>query len=268
MQSEANTGSAILQGSDPFGMTVQALGCSPASHGKHFRGRYPSANLHHNGTWYAGTYALNDGNRVLGPFVGFRTSRTRGESWVQEPALTPTSSIFEEEKFGGGVIRIGAPHFVDFGRDMEHSPDGRAYMVSHGGVLSCPHCPAGWIVGSAVYLMRTRNAPSAETINDPESWEFFSGNTTAGETTWSPSVNGSKPLFEWPNHTGVTTITYSPKLKRYLMCVSSSLGFVQEHLFDSYVLESAALTGPWHLIDYMKVRLLRSGVWSANASVI
>jgi hypothetical protein len=138
MQSEANTGSAILQGSDPFGMTVQALGCSPASHGRHFRGRYPSANLHHNGTWYAGTYALNDGNRVLGPFVGFRTSRTRGESWVQEPALTPTSSIFEEEKFGGGVIRIGAPHFVDFGRDMEHSPDGRAYMVSQWGRSELP----------------------------------------------------------------------------------------------------------------------------------
>jgi hypothetical protein len=50
-QSEANTGSAILQGRDPLSMTVQALGCSPASHG-HFDGRYPSANLHYNGTWY------------------------------------------------------------------------------------------------------------------------------------------------------------------------------------------------------------------------
>ena len=190
---------------------------------------------------------------MLGPFIGFRTSHTRGETWTQEPALTPTNSIFKEETNGGGVIRVGAPHFVDFGKDMQHSPDGRAYMVAHGGVPSCLHCPAGWIVGSAVYLMRTRSAPSPETINDADSWEFYSGNTSLGDS-WTPNVNESKPLFEWANHTGVTTITYSARLKRYLMCVSTSKQYVQEQLFDSYIMESAALTGPWRLIDYMTVR--------------
>ena len=140
-------------------------------------GRYPSANLHHNGTWFAGTYGLNDGNRVLGPFVGFRTSRDRGTSWQQPDELTVGSSIFKEEQadVGGGIIRIGAPHFVDFGKDMQHSPDGRAYMVAHGGSLKCPGCPAGWIVGSAVYLLRTRAPPTAETINAANAWEFFAG---------------------------------------------------------------------------------------------
>jgi hypothetical protein len=114
---------------------------------------------------------------VLGPFVGFRTSRDRGTSWQQPEELTVGSSIFKEEQagVGGGIIRIGAPHFVDFGKDMQHSPDGRAYMVAHGGSLKCPGCPAGWIVGSAVYLLRTRAPPTAETINAANAWEFFAG---------------------------------------------------------------------------------------------
>ena len=57
---------------------------------------------------------MNDGNRVLGPFVGFRTSRDRGTSWQQPEELTVGSSIFKEEQVdvGGGIIRIGAPHFA------------------------------------------------------------------------------------------------------------------------------------------------------------
>jgi hypothetical protein len=58
-----------------------------------YTGRYPSANLWYNGTWYAGTYALKGGNRVLGPFVSFRTSTDDGVTWQQDSALTPTNSV-------------------------------------------------------------------------------------------------------------------------------------------------------------------------------
>jgi hypothetical protein len=33
---------------------------------------------------------------------------------------------------GDAAIKLGTPHFVDFGRDVEHSPDGLAYLVGHG----------------------------------------------------------------------------------------------------------------------------------------
>jgi hypothetical protein len=32
----------------------------------------------------------------------------------------------------GYPVKIGAPKFVDFGKNMEHSPDGKAYLVAHG----------------------------------------------------------------------------------------------------------------------------------------
>jgi len=32
----------------------------------------------------------------------------------------------------GYLVKIGASHFVDFGKNMEHSPDVYAYLVGHG----------------------------------------------------------------------------------------------------------------------------------------
>ncbi|GHU63186.1 hypothetical protein FACS1894123_05460 [Bacteroidia bacterium] len=41
----------------------------------------------------------------------------------------------------GYPVKIGSPHFVDFGKNMEYSPDGKAYMVAHGAEIndSKPH---------------------------------------------------------------------------------------------------------------------------------
>ena len=36
-------------------------------------------------------------------------------------SLTHTSRIVK--------VKFGAPHFVDFGQELEHSPDGKAYLV-------------------------------------------------------------------------------------------------------------------------------------------
>ena len=39
---------------------------------------------------------------------------------------------------GGHPVKIGAPHFVDFGKDMEHSPDCKAYLLAQGAELTDP----------------------------------------------------------------------------------------------------------------------------------
>ena len=49
---------------------------------------------------------------------------------------------------------MGTPHFVDFGRDLEHSPDGYAYMVGHG--TYDPDGIANWCSGDAVSMARVR----------------------------------------------------------------------------------------------------------------
>ena len=49
-------------------------------------------------------------------------------------------------------VKFGAPHVVDFGRELEHSPDGKLYIVGHG--ASSAYSPHSWMQGSEVYLAR------------------------------------------------------------------------------------------------------------------
>jgi hypothetical protein len=32
----------------------------------------------------------------------------------------------------GEPVKIGSPHFMDFGENPEHSPDGKAQLIAHG----------------------------------------------------------------------------------------------------------------------------------------
>ena len=59
---------------------------------------------------------------------------------------------------------------------MEHSPDGKAYLVGHGAELGEPEprfANLSWISGDQVYLLRV--VPRLETINDASKYEFFAG---------------------------------------------------------------------------------------------
>jgi len=96
-----------------------------------YQGRYPCGSLVHNGVWYYGTYALTNGKSgcggvgwtLLGPLVGFRWSTDLGKTWSETPC-TPAKPLFGEDP-QRSPVKIGAPHFVDFGRNMEHSPTAR-----------------------------------------------------------------------------------------------------------------------------------------------
>ena len=186
----SGTGQARIRGDDPLHLTIENLGiqyAAPAPYG----GRYPSACLHHNGVWYYGTYCLDETDRktpdgrnlnwdILGPFVGFRTSLDNGKTWQDTPH-TPAASLFGESGKNGGKVKFGAPHMVDFGQNMAHSPDGKAYLVGHG--ASRPDANLAWIAGDQAYLARV--TPSVETINDPTAYEFFGGHDNQGNPIWT-----------------------------------------------------------------------------------
>jgi len=135
----SGTAQAKIIGDDPMALTVEHLGIDYALAAP-YGGRYPCGSLVHDGVWYYGTYCLDETGRldpasgqplnwdVLGPFVGFRISHDFGHTWEACPH-TPQNPIFGETGKDGGKVRIGAPHFVDFGRNMQHSPDGKAYLV-------------------------------------------------------------------------------------------------------------------------------------------
>ncbi|WAH99163.1 hypothetical protein [Arthrobacter sp. MMS18-M83] len=246
---DATTGHATIHGDDPLDLKIDNIGvvaASPAPYG----GRYPSASLMLDGTWYYGTYCLVETPDrglnwdVLGPFVGFRTSTDGGQTWEEGPR-TPTDTVFGESVTSGRPIRFGAPHFVDFGRNNEHAPGGYAYLVGHGSRTSSDQL--SWISGDEIFLARTK--PTVEGINEPDSWEFYAG-LSGAEPQWSRDLDDAHPIASWPQHMGCVTVTYNAAAKKYLMCVTDGWPTIKE--MDSYILESDSLFGPWKMVAYME----------------
>lgn len=250
----AVTGQAMIAGNDPLNLEVTPLGATPGP-ATPYGGRYPCGSLVHNGIWYYGTYCLDSYPSgynwgTLGPCVGFRISKDYGKTWTDTPH-TPESPLFGETAKNNGCVKMGAPHFVDFGRNMMHSPDGKAYLVGHGSSTDDPKPrPANnsWISGDQIYLARV--TPSPENINDASKYEYFAGYTKRGKPVWSNDFRQIKPIFEWNNHCGCVTMTYMPHLKKYILCITD--GWPTIKYMNTYFLESDHVEGPWKMVTFMK----------------
>ncbi len=241
------TGHAKITGDDPLQLEVTALGLHKAS-AEPYGGRYPCGSLVLDGTWYYGTYCLDKREfpwDIMGPFVGFRVSRDLGQTWTDTPC-TPSKPLFGESGKDGAKVKIGSPHFVDFGQNMQHSPDGKAYLTGHGATR--PEATCSWVSGDQVYLARV--TPTVENVNDPSKYEFFAGHDARGEPIWSGKFAEIKPLVEWNDRAGCVTMTYNPMLKKYFMCVTDG-GASGMGAYDTWIVESERITGPWRLAAFM-----------------
>jgi hypothetical protein len=246
---KSGTGNARIVGDAPLNLKVENLGihyAAPAPYG----GRYPCGSLVHDGVWYYGTYCLDETDRglnwdILGPFVGFRVSYDYGKTWQNCPH-TPDRPIFGESGKNGGKVKIGAPHFVDFGKNLQHSPDGKAYLVGHGATR--PDAEVAWIRGDQAFLIRV--TPSPDTINDPSAYEFFGGYDERGRPMWATDFSRIRPLIEWNGRIGHATMTYNAPLKKYLLFITDGGNTIST--FNTYALESDHVTGPWKLVTFME----------------
>jgi hypothetical protein len=255
----AVTGHATILGDDPLHLQVTNQGVFPGSP-RPYEGRYPCGSLVHNGIWYYGTYCLHPSGGVprdgitynwpwLGPFVGFRTSTDFGRTWTDTPH-TPAKPLFGEAALNGEPVRMGAPHFVDLGRNLEHSPDGKAYLVAQGASdgVNRRFAYNSWITADQVYLARV--TPSLANMNNAAQYEFFAGHDAAGQPQWTRELARSQPIAEWRDHMGCVTMTYFAPLKKYLLCVTDGGNTVSK--YSTYLLESDRITGPWRLAAYLK----------------
>jgi len=237
------TGHARIDGDDPTMLHIEVLG-GYLNNPTPYAGRYPSASLVHDGVWYYGTYTLDDLNGAChnwcaqGPFVGFRQSTDGGKNWV-DTKYKPADPVFGESGKGGTKVKFGPVHMVDFGKNMEHSPDGHAYFVSHGAVGSAGL--ANWIAGDAVYLGRVM--PTPQNMDDRAAFEFYAGGA------WSHDVAEAKPILLWPGKLGSVTVTYDAPAKVYLMWVSRPHDSNNNTgNFDTLLLEADQITGPWRIV--------------------
>lgn len=263
-----NTGHAKIAGDDPMDLKVTPLGLHHAS-AVPYGGRYPCGSLIHNGIWYYGTYCLAHYKHpwdIMGPFVGFRISRDYGKTWEDTPC-TPLEPLFPEaQRMPGpttppkavkslsadevqamGKIKMGSPHVVDFGQNMEHSPDGKMYLTGHGATR--PEAACSWISGDQVYLARV--TPRAENVNDPSKYEFFAGHDDNGQPIWTSDFAKIEPLLEWNDRLGCVTVTYNAKLRKYLLCVTDG-GATGMGKYDTMILEAEQITGPWRLAAFLE----------------
>ncbi|MBZ5561842.1 MAG: hypothetical protein LAP13_05415 [Acidobacteriia bacterium] len=177
--------------------------------------------------------------------MGFRISSDYGKTWVQTK-LTPDNNLFRESAKNGAPVKMGAPHFVDFGKSMEHSPDGKTYLVAPG--PSHPEPKHAWGSGGQIFLARV--TPSLENMNYLPKFEFSAGRDEQGQPKWSKKFADIKPLLEWNDHLGTVTATYNATLKKCLMCITH--GWPTSKGLDTMILESDQLTGPWKLVSYTK----------------
>nr|MBC8372300.1 hypothetical protein [Planctomycetota bacterium] len=201
------TGHAKIEGDDPLNLKVISLGLHKAP-ATPYGGRYPCGSLVHKGVWYYGTYCLDKKKYpwdIMGPFVGFRISKDLGRTWRDTPC-TPSKPLFGESGKDGSKVKMGSPHFVDFGKNMQHSPDGKAYLTGHGATRADATC--SWVSGDQVYLARVM--PTLQNINDVSKYEFFAGRNASGKAIWTNQFARIKPLLEWNDRLGCVTATYNP----------------------------------------------------------
>ncbi len=255
----ATTGNATILGDDPLHLVITNQGVFNSSP-RPYAGRYPCGSLVYRGVWYYGTYCLAPSGIVrhdattynwpwLGPFVGFRWSTDYGRTWTQTPC-TPAHPLFGEQGLHGEPVKIGSPHFVDLGKELEYSPDGKAYLVAHGASDGTNRRFAydSWITGDEIYLLRV--TPSIANMNDARKYEFFAGRDENGAARWSHDFARIQPIAAWRDHAGCVTMTYDAPLRKYLLCVTDGGNTVSR--FSSYILESDAISGPWKLAAYLK----------------
>jgi hypothetical protein len=142
------TGHAVLIGNDPLQLAIKNTSPPKRALAAPYRGRYPCGSMVYNSIWYYGTYCLGPEASFkhnglvwnwpnLGPMPGYQISRDYGGTWEASP-LTPDKPLFPEPREYVGPVKMGAPHFVDFGRNMEHSPDGKAYLLGMGAKYNDP----------------------------------------------------------------------------------------------------------------------------------
>ncbi|HRY50393.1 MAG TPA: hypothetical protein P5186_20260 [Candidatus Paceibacterota bacterium] len=217
----AVTGHATILGDDPLKLVITNQGVFKSSP-RPYEGRYPCGSLVHESVWSYGTYCLHPSGGVrregtvynwpwMGPFVGFRWSTNYGHTWTQTPC-TPEKPLFGESALNGEPVKIGAPHFADFGKAIQHSPDGKAYLVAQGASDGQKRRFAynSWITADQVYLVRV--TPSVENMNDRTKYEFFAGRRANGEDLWTSDFTRIQPIAEWRDHMGCVTMTYNAPL--------------------------------------------------------
>lgn len=240
-------GQAKVTGTDPVNLKFQNLGRMWAG-GTNY---YPCVSLIVDEVFYIGTYnAFNH----EGYFNGFRYSENwdhytantepdwKNQYWTN--AIDPDGNFFNET----GKAKFRTVHAVNFARNNK-AKDGKIYLSAHG--FSSGNGQNNWDKGDAIYLCRTDATP--EGITKAENYEFFAGHGQNDQPIWVSGVENAKPIVDWPNHLGSESITYFPKMDKYIL-MTCRLKEEEDNLPYNLTIfwEADQITGPYKIVHYMR----------------
>ena len=182
------TGFSELEGDYPLKFKIKSATTIPLKPWPH-GGQYLCGLIAYDRVLYYGTYSLDtarDTWDIMGPLVGFFVSRDWGKTWqvgrsADKPLFGETSITSNGNARAWAKVKIGAAYFVDFGVNVEHSPDGKAYLIAQGSTR--PAAYNAWASADQAYLLRLKVSPEA--INDPKAYEFFAGHDAGGQPQWT-----------------------------------------------------------------------------------
>lgn len=279
---------AQIEGTDPLNLKINAVGKNIRHNGndkiRNKYGRYPCAQLMFNDIWYYGTYLLEQEDRsmfvpnadwpILQPFVGFRTSDDFGETWFDN--TDPGNPLLENPhdkwvnahgvEFNPYEVMIGAPHFVDFGVNLENAPTDKktgrkwAYMVAHGADPRCELAHNSWISGDNIYLLRilmptgTDKEENFRYMNNPANWQYLAKD--GSYCFWKRDnleevYSNIRPIVDATGYLGNVGLTYNAALRKYIMTLSR-VDKEDRNFFDTLILESDAIDGKYRVVQYLK----------------
>lgn len=148
--------------------------------------------------------------------------------------------------------RFAGLAFVGFGKGYSGVP---AWLGDYVYAISNDE---SWESGNHVFLARV----SKDRLLDRTAWQFYAGGGHVGNPVWLPDEVDARPILSDPGHVGHPTMTYNPRLKRFLLCFGSDIvphshatprDFARAHWHrqrELHVYESSSPWGPWYLVHY------------------
>ena len=100
---------------------------------------------------------------------------------------------------------FGICTFINYGKNNAGARDEYVYTVSH-------DSPRADLPADRFVLMRVHR----DHILDRDAWEFYTGMDSDGNPQWSSDLNHRGAVFENPNACLRSSISYNPKLGRYI----------------------------------------------------
>jgi hypothetical protein len=123
--------------------------------------------------------------------------------------------------------------FLNFGKDYAGARDGFVYVYGFNRETA-----------TSVELARVPK----DKIKDRKSYEWFTGTDKHGAPVWSSSILDRKPVFQDPNGISVTSVSYDPGIKCYLLVTAH--GKWENSIGKLGVFDAPEPWGPWATVEY------------------